>query len=57
MTDIEKKQVLATLATIRTETNSIGKILSSMISLVGSLRAAELGITLVIEEIEAKLSK
>jgi len=53
----EKKQIKAGLATIRTENNAIGKRLGSMIAIVRSMRASQLGIDVMITEFEEKLGK
>ncbi|GAI96205.1 unnamed protein product [marine sediment metagenome] len=53
--DKERKQVKAFLAAIRTENNAIAKRLASIIVIVGSTRASQLGIDLMITELEEKL--
>lgn len=53
----ERKQIRAFLSGIRTENNAVGKRLASVISIVGSMRASQLGIDLIITELEEKLGK
>lgn len=53
--DKERKQIRAFLATIRTENNAIGEGLAGIIRTVGAIRASQLGIDLMITELEAKL--
>lgn len=53
----EKKQLQGFIDCIRTENEAIGKRLASMISLVGSLRASQLGIGLILTDLEKKLKK
>ncbi|MBA7609101.1 hypothetical protein ES703_16288 [subsurface metagenome] len=53
----KKKQIKVCLARIRTENNAIAKRLASIIVIVGSTRASQLGIDAMITELEAKLKK
>lgn len=53
----ERKQIKATLASIRVENTAIGKQLASMICLISSARASQLGIDVMITELEARLGK
>ncbi|MBA7472804.1 hypothetical protein ES707_08136 [subsurface metagenome] len=53
----EKKQIKACLAKIRTENNAIAKRLASIISLVGSARASQVGIDVMLTDLEEKLNK
>lgn len=53
----EKKQILGFLAAIRTEANEIEKKLASMIVTIGAARASQLGISMIISELEEKLEK
>ena len=55
--DKEKKQLRAFIACLRTESNAIGKELSKMIQLVSNVRARQLGINLMLTELETKLKK
>jgi len=51
----ERKQIKATLASIRVENTAIGKQLASMVSLISSARASQLGIDLMITDLEEKI--
>lgn len=51
----ERKQIKATLESIRVENSATGKQLASMVSLLASIRASQLGIDLMITELEEKL--
>ncbi|MBA7602360.1 hypothetical protein ES703_09449 [subsurface metagenome] len=53
----ERKQMKACLAAIRTENNAIAKRLASIISLVGSARASQVGIDVMLTDLEEKLNK
>ncbi|MBA7667428.1 hypothetical protein ES703_75516 [subsurface metagenome] len=53
----ERKQIRAFVAAIRTENNAIAKRLASIIAIVGSTRASQLGIDLMITDLEEKLGK
>lgn len=53
----KKKQIKAILATMRTENNSIANRLASIVAIVGSTRASQVGIDVMISELEAKLKK
>lgn len=53
----EKKQLRGFLAAIRTENTAIGKQLASVTAIVGAMRASQLGIELIISELEEKLGK
>lgn len=52
----EKKQLQAFIDCLREENNAIGKRLASMIATIGSARASQLGIDLMLTELEKKLS-
>lgn len=51
----EKKQIKACLAAIRTENNAIAKRLASIIVIVGSTRASQVGIDVMITDLEEKI--
>ena len=53
----EQKQIKAFLEAIRTENNAIAKRLASIISLVGSARASQVGIGVMLTDLEEKLNK
>ncbi|GAI91317.1 unnamed protein product [marine sediment metagenome] len=53
--DKERKQIRAFLAAVREENSAIGKRLASMVSLIGTTRASQLGIDLMITDLEEKL--
>lgn len=53
----EKKQLQAFITCLRTENDAIGVKLSKMIPLIGSIRESQLGIDLILRELEAKLKK
>ena len=53
----EKKQLKAFIGCLRTESDAIGKQLSSMISIIASVRANQLGINVILTELEKKLEK
>lgn len=55
--DKERKQIRAFIACMREENNAISKGLASMIRIVGAVRASQLGIDLMITELERKLGK
>lgn len=55
--DKEKKQLRAFIDCLRTENNAIGKELAKMIKLVANTRTSQLGIDLMLTELEAKLKK
>lgn len=51
----ERKKIKGFIQAIRTENNAIGKRLASVIAIVGSLRTSQLGINVILEELEKKL--
>ncbi len=51
----EQKQIRAFLAAVRTENNAIAKRLASIIAIVKSMRASQLGIDVMISDLEEKL--
>ncbi len=53
--DKERKQVRAFLATIRTENNAIAKRLASIIAIVKSTRASQLGIDVMLTDLEENI--
>ena len=53
----EREQIKAFLAAIRTENNAIANRLASIISLVGSARASQVGIDVMLTDLEEKLNK
>ncbi|GAH92739.1 unnamed protein product [marine sediment metagenome] len=55
--DRERKQIKAFLAAVREENNAIGKRLACILPIVASIRASQLGIDLMITELEEKLGK
>jgi len=52
----EKKQLQAFIDCLRIENDAIGKKLAEMIPLVSSIRANQLGIELMLKELETKLN-
>lgn len=52
----EKKQLRVFIACLRTENDAIGVKLAKMIPLIGNIRASQLGIDLILRELEAKLN-
>jgi len=55
--DKEKKQLQALIDSLRTENNAIGHELSKMIKLVANVRASQLGIDMMLTDLEKKLKK
>ncbi|GAI60276.1 unnamed protein product, partial [marine sediment metagenome] len=53
----ERKQIKAFLAAVREENNAIGKRLACILPIVASIRASQLGIDLMITELDEKLGK
>lgn len=53
----EKKQLKAFIDCLRTESDAIGVKLAEMIKLIAGIRESQLGIDLLIRELEAKLKK
>ena len=53
--DKERKQIKAALSIIRTENKATGEGLARIIRLIGSMRAHQLGIELMITDLEKKL--
>ena len=51
----EKKQLRAFIGCLREENNALGNKLAEMIPLVSNIRAHQLGIELMLKELEAKL--
>ncbi|MBA7537455.1 hypothetical protein ES705_29722 [subsurface metagenome] len=51
----EQKQIKATLESIRVNNNAIGKRLASMIAIVKSTRARQLGIDLMLTDLEENI--
>lgn len=51
----EKEQIRAFLAAIRTENKAIGNRLASIITIVGSARASQLGIDVMLTDLEEKI--
>lgn len=51
------KQLQAFIDCLRDESNTIGNELAKMIPLISNLRASQLGIDLMLTELEAKLKK
>ncbi|MBA7701181.1 MAG: hypothetical protein GH144_04525 [Clostridia bacterium] len=51
----ERKQIKATLESIRVSNNAIGKELTGTIKIVGSIRASQLGIDLMLTDLEEKI--
>jgi len=52
----EKKQLQAFIDCLRDENDAIGVKLAEMIPLIGNIRASQLGIDLMLSELEAKLN-
>ena len=57
MTNNEIKQIKGFIDCVRTENNTLTKELASVISLIGSARTSQLGIEVILSELEKKLSK
>lgn len=55
--DKEKKQLQAFIDSLRSESNAIGSELAKMIKLVANVRASQLGIDMMLTELEKKLKK
>jgi len=55
--DKEKKQFQALIDSLRTENNAIGHELAKMIKLVANTRASQLGIDMMLTDLEEKLKK
>ena len=53
----EKKQLKAFIDCLRTESDAIGVKLAQMVKLVAGIRESQLGIDLILRELEAKLKK
>ena len=53
--DKERKQLKAFLEAIRTENNAIANRLASIIAIVKSTRASQLGIDIMLTELEEKI--
>jgi len=51
----EQKQIKALLKAIRTENNAIAKRLASIIVIVGSTRASQVGIDVMISDLQEKI--
>jgi len=51
----ERKQIRAFLAAIRTENNAIAKRLACILPIVASIRASQLGIDLILTDLEEKI--